>query len=42
MPIFNYGHGKQIGDKFTKYTKNATLCFFNKYYFFVDHELITP
>ncbi len=48
LPIFfaafhrNYGHVKQIGNKFTKYTKNGAFGFFNWHYFFVDHELITP
>jgi len=35
------GHVKQIGNKFTKYTKNGSFGFFHRHYFFVDHELIT-
>jgi hypothetical protein len=35
------GHVKQIGDKFTKYTKNGAFGFGYRHYFFVDHELVT-
>ena len=41
-PFYQYGHVKQIGNKFTKYTKNGAFGFFNRDYFFVDDELITP
>jgi len=43
MPILlKTGHEQQIGDKFTKYTKNGAFGFFNGHYFFIDHELVTP
>ena len=41
MPILSKtGHEQQIGDKFTKYTKNDAFGFFNGHYFFIDrlHE----
>jgi|HubBroStandDraft_5_1064220.scaffolds.fasta_scaffold421178_1 hypothetical protein len=44
MPAFvikRKGHGKQIGNKVTKYTKNGAFGFFHWDYFFVDHEPVT-
>jgi hypothetical protein len=31
----------KIGDKFTKYTKNGAFGFFDRHYFFIDHERVT-